>query len=288
MDPKKNYSSINSQSVDIEYHGSAGITQGCIEALQRTLQFGDELVQVIILSSQHGLSSNQKHGLFLKNSFEHSIIILPGFTSGYNGEGPRGFSYSLALLEAAGIPIDEVMLPKEMFKRLEEGALLFGDIEFFESSRPVRPKRHSYFILEQHWKKKRDGSLWKEFKPVIPLGLIEPRLIKLARNFSDDPDNIVFQAFRLLEDTVRQRIDTEETGKKVFSTAFHGNDSPLYWPEIEMGEKVGRANLFIGAYLAYRNPKAHKEMNEDLNDLMRQFLVINQLFFLENEAITRL
>ena len=281
MGPKKKYSSFSSQSVDIEYHGAAGITQNCIEALQRALQFGDELVQAIILSFE------QKHGLYLKDNFEHSIIILPGFTTGYIGEGPRGFSYCLALLEANGTPVDEVILPKEMYKRLENGALLFGDIEFFEESRPVRPKRHFDFILEQHWKNKQEGNLWTEFKPVIPLGLIEPRLIKLARNFSGDPSDVVFKAFRLLEDTVRQRIKTEEHGKKVFSVAFHGSTSPLYWPNVEMSEQVGRANLFIGAYLAYRNPKAHREMEENLTDLMRQFLVINQLFFMESEAIIR-
>lgn len=281
MDSKIKYSSFNAQSVDIEYHGSSGVTQNCIEALQRTLQFGDELVQALILSF------GQEHGFYLKDSYDHPVVILPGFTTGYNGEGPRGFSYCLALLETSEVSVDEVMLPEEMFKRLETGALLFGDIEFIEKSRPVRPKRYHDFILKQHWKSKQEGSLWSEFKPVIPLGLVEPRLIKLARHFSNDPSDVVFKAFRLLEDTVRRRIDTDEHGKKVFSTAFHGDASPLYWPNKEMSEQVGRANLFIGAYLAFRNPKAHKEMQEDLNDLIRQFLVINQLFFMENEAIDR-
>lgn len=281
MKIQKKQTQSTAHKAHLEYFGTTGVTQRCKEALQKILQYGDEVLRVVILSHEN------KHGFYLVDSYEYPMIILPGFTTGYNGEGPRGFSYCLALLLDNNIMIDEVVLPKQIFKRLEDGALSFEDLEFFEKTRPLRPNRYYEYILDNHLKNKQDGTLWSEFKPVIPLGLVEPRLIKLARDFSNDPRDIVFKASRLLEDTVRRRIDAKEDGARVFSAAFHGNSSYLYWPNIETSEQTGRANLFTGAYQAYRNPKAHNERKEDLNDLMRQFLLINQLFFLESEATTR-
>ncbi len=40
-------------------------------------------------------------------------------------------------------------------------------------------------------------------------------------------------------------------------------------------------NLFTGAYMAFRNPRAHRELAHDLGAALGEFLLLNQLYLLE-------
>lgn len=64
---------------------------------------------------------------------------------------------------------------------------------------------------------------------------------------------------------------------------FTGKDAVLTWMVTEEGEKNGRAYLFTGTYMAYRNPRAHQENPEA--ELLAEFLLLNQLYRLEREAV---
>jgi hypothetical protein len=57
----------------------------------------------------------------------------------------------------------------------------------------------------------------------------------------------------------------------------------LTWPVNDDGEKNGRANLFTGTFMAYRNPRAHREHSSE--ELLAEFLLLNQLYRLEFEAV---
>ena len=39
--------------------------------------------------------------------------------------------------------------------------------------------------------------------------------------------------------------------------------------------------------MSYRNHRAHQEPRHNLSDDIREFMLVNQLFFLENKAILR-
>ncbi len=43
--------------------------------------------------------------------------------------------------------------------------------------------------------------------------------------------------------------------------------------------------LFTGAYLAYRNRRAHRESNDSAESLLAEFLLLNHLYRLEKESI---
>jgi hypothetical protein len=58
--------------------------------------------------------------------------------------------------------------------------------------------------------------------------------------------------------------------------------SQLGWERA--GERTGRANLFVGAYLAYRNPRAHHEKKPDKREQLSEFLLLNHLYKLQREA----
>jgi hypothetical protein len=53
---------------------------------------------------------------------------------------------------------------------------------------------------------------------------------------------------------------------------------------LDEGEQGGRVNLFTGTYLAYRNPRAHRELEEYANDQLNEFLLLNHLYLLEKES----
>jgi hypothetical protein len=45
--------------------------------------------------------------------------------------------------------------------------------------------------------------------------------------------------------------------------------------------------LFTGAFMAYRNRRAHRELRDDRDGQLREFLLLNQLYVLENESTER-
>ncbi|MCH8504956.1 MAG: hypothetical protein LAT50_11610, partial [Ectothiorhodospiraceae bacterium] len=56
---------------------------------------------------------------------------------------------------------------------------------------------------------------------------------------------------------------------------------------LEDAAQKGRANLFVGVYMANRNRRAHKELPSKLSDELREFLLVNELFLLEAESKLR-
>ena len=110
----------------------------------------------------------------------------------------------------------------------------------------------------------------------------------LAIDLKNNPDFNLMTCYRRLEDIIRRRTRLDgESGAKLFSLAFLTNDAPLHWPDLPETEVRGRANLFGSMYMAYRNSRAHKESETTTEEAIREFLLINHLFFLENDAEER-
>ena len=87
-----------------------------------------------------------------------------------------------------------------------------------------------------------------------------------------------------MEDIVRKRSGLTESSTELFEKAFRsGRPKPqLYWNVVDTGEKDGRINLFKGAYMAHRNPRAHSELRSD--ESVTEFLPLNHLYLLERES----
>ena len=107
-------------------------------------------------------------------------------------------------------------------------------------------------------------------------------LVDLAMAFAADPDACLQKAYRQLEDHLRTRTGLKEFGGKLFSRAFQANGAVLTWDVPDPAEAQGRANLFAAVFMAYRNPRAHRL---SMGDHLSEFLLLNQLFKLEAEAV---
>lgn len=256
----------------IQYMGEPGSSADCKDAVIRLIQFGDRFQHARILSHCG------EHALLLTIEIGDLIAIKSGFASGYGGEGPAAFSFVLALLEAHSVETDEVDVSQDLLARLDMSALTHHDLDAINKAKHVPARRLNDYIAERDWERARSGGAWAEFPPVVPFMVIDLRIADLARDFWADPDARLFTAWRRLEDRIRERIRSHDHGAKLFSAAFLGEKSVLAWPDIDSGEQTGRANVFTGAYSAYRNPRAHRELEHDTAAQLGELLVVNQLY----------
>ncbi len=258
----------------IEYHGIAGASLDCQEAVMRLLQFGDHIIRTRIISA------SKFHCLLLTKENGDVVAIKSGFASGYGGEGPTRFSISLQLLKEHGSEIDECEVDEGVIERLDKSALTTAEFKEIMATRAIRPSRWPDYLLEKHYGR----TIWEEFPPVIPFAIIDDRIMDLALSFWDEPDDKLLKGYRRLEDIVRALTGLTEHGAKLFSKAFGTAKPCLTWEKTDEGEKQGRINLFAGAYMAHRNPRAHQELAGSRSEQLAEFLLLNHLYRLEAES----
>jgi len=269
----------------IQYHGEAGISNSCLKAIIRLIQFGDQIKEVKLLTFQN------KHCFLLSVGMENDYIaIKSGFTSGYRGTGPRALSYALQLFGEYVSWIGEYDISSEIFDRIDNSCLLYSDIDKIKNLESVSSNTIEYTIgYKSSDKKENHNALRDEFPRIVPLRFVDFRIADLALKIKDEPDSTLMSAYRRLEGLIRKRtgLEGDVIGAKLFTKAFRGENAPLYWNNIEPAEREGRASMFEGIYMAFRNRRAHRELELSLDEEIREFLLVNELFLLESQAIDR-
>lgn len=273
----------------IEYFGTAGITARCLQALTMSIQAGDKIEKAYLLSDFDSQSGGGTHCFLLFTEFGDPIAIKSGFASGYGGEGPRGLSSALQILIRHNIDIEEYAVDKSLIERVDRSCLTQADLNMLDTQCPVQPTRYYDFILLREDHRTYDDNLVKSlFAQEVPYHIVDNRIMEQAINLKYNPDANLMTCYKRLEDSIRKRTGLDgESGTKLFSQAFQAKDAPLCWPELPQAEANGRAALFSAVYMAYRNSRAHKENETTPADAIREFLLINQLFILEREAVER-
>lgn len=274
---------MKSKFAGIQYLGDSGVTQICKEAVIQLLHAGEKIQDVKILTLEETYS--KVHALLLTVEYDIQIVIKGGFASNYNGEGPKGYAFVLNLLRQYTDNINEYIVSKSVFEHVSSSSLTIKDLEYIDSIERVRP---ASWYDSAYLYKERNHNIFSEFPLTIPMALLDTRLIEIALEFKTNPDNSIMSGYRKIESIVRQRTGLEhESSTKLFAKAFQGDDSILCWDNLDPGESKGRASLFSSVFMAYRNNRAHQEPRHNLNDDIREFMLINQLFILENEAVVR-
>ena len=117
--------------------------------------------------------------------------------------------------------------------------------------------------------------------------MIDDRIFDLALNFNANPDDSILSGYRRLEEMIRARIGSSEHGQKLLTKALVGDKSLLHWNLTDQSEHNGRSGLFVSAFLAHRNPWAHRELEDDRQQQIDEFFLLNMLFRLEGQAMAR-
>ncbi len=275
----KEMASINLDHLaGIQYSGVAGSSKDCQDAVIRLLQFGYSISHTRILTNEN------THCLLVELDFGDLIAIKSGFASGFSGEGPSAFSYVLRLLGIHCGEITEHEVNEGIIDRLDKSALTISDIDSIIESKPIRPSRWYEYIKKEYDPRSRLTDLWRYFPHVIPFAVIDDRIADLALNFWDDPDKQLLTGYRRIEEIVRERTGLDEHGNKLFAKAFLGEEALLTWGNVDQSQIKGRANLFTSVFMAYRNPRAHREFRISPFEYLNEFLLLNHLFVLERSA----
>lgn len=265
---------------NIQYRGNDGISQLCIDAVVELIHAGYLINKVMLLTS------GSRHAFLLNIRYiEIYVAIKSGFTSGYNGEGPKALAYTLGLLRKYCDDIDEYVISDKLMNRLNNAQLKEKDLDNILSLMPIRPQSWHDYIYDQ---RQETHNIYRNFPSVFPMALIEPRLHNLAKRFHEDPDNALSNGYRLIEHIVKERTGIKDKiGKRLFANVFQGENSVLLWNPEKQSENEGKAQLFIGTFMTYRNRRTHQLPESNLNEDVREFLLLNELFHLEASAIER-
>lgn len=262
----------------VDFLGEAGITESCLFNLHNLVQIQADLSYALLLTSE------QSHAFIFKDSSENYYVIRSGFTSGYLGEGPKGLAKALYLLKRHQIETEEILVSTKLLNRLNSSSLSDQDIDFIFQKKIIRPIRlHDYIYPFENEAAHTVQS--KRYYPLeLPYAIIDDRIFDLALLFKQDPDSALTKAYKRLEDIIRTRTGINEHGTRLFAQIFQGENAILTWDVPDSAEIKGRVNLFTGAYMAFRNARAHREKDENLIHQYREFLLINELYLLEVEA----
>jgi hypothetical protein len=280
VDKNSNEPLPGDQPAGIEYVGVAGISKECQDAVLRFIQFGTRITHVRILSAK------RRHCLLLTLEGGDQVAVKSGFATGYGGEGPRRFSYVLQILDSHGATIIEHDVARSLLEKIDYSALTRSDLRRVKKMRHVRPSRWYDYVSDRDFDRAREGTLWhEEFPAVMPFALIDARIMDLALDFWNSPDNSLLVGYRRLEDIVRERTAIEQHGAKLFSQAFNPSDGALSWDRVDDGERAGRMQIFTGTYGAHRNRRAHRELRTHSQELLAEFLLLNHLYCLERDAV---
>jgi len=272
---------VEEQFEGLQYVGHAGISAVCLNGILRHLQFGDTINKAWLLTHEN------RHCFLLYVNERFWVAVKSGFGSGYGGEGPKTLSVALQILELHGAEIEEYEVKWAVIDRLDRSALRRADIEALFKAEPVRPLRWDRYVIGTTAASDIAERLWRKFPPVIPFGILDGRLVDLALDFFNRPDETLMKGFRRLEEAVRARVGIDGHGANLFRKAFDPQKGVFLWKGLTPAEGESRCNLFTSAFGACRNPRAHKEINSSLGDQVSEFLLLNMLFRLEREATSR-
>jgi hypothetical protein len=265
----------------IQYHGMDGVTAHCLSALASLV------VRDIPVKSAFLITFNRDHAFLLQDGSDEVIAVKAGFSSGYTGEGPRGLANALALLDRHYVDIEEYRVEQAFMERLASSCLLQSDVDTVIKGKPVRPRTWYSYIYDQYPNTDfRNRPLSSLYRHEVPFRLIDERILDLAVNFRNNADAALLSAYRRLEDILRERTGLLGEGVRLFSKAFIVDGAPLCWDVPDEGESKGRANLFVACYMAFRNARVHREQESNDEALLREFLLVNELYRLEAEALT--
>ena len=275
----------------IQYYGLAGVTSGCLDGIVKLIHFGDAIREAKLLSHIDA-GGTGTHAFILLINEGDMVAIKSGFSSGYDGTGPTGLGTALQLLLRHADDVKEYRVSRKMIERLDQSCLLQDDIERLQGTTPVRPERFTDYVYQAQkdipMKGYDDARLSHRFPASVPFGLLDARLMDIAIGFFDDPDARLLQAFRRLESLVRQRTEIKgKSGNRLFSEAFQGDGSILYWADEDKNEHSAKAGMFTAIFGAYRNPRAHQEGSSGKFEYLKELLLVNELYLLEAKSIRR-
>ena len=103
---------------ELDYRGSCGITQHCLNALSEVLQNERGRGTAYLLSGPADRYGCRSHMFLLVPETGTRTLVSAGFASGYGGEGPRGLAQAILLLDSRRWDVNEIRVSQRDFNCL--------------------------------------------------------------------------------------------------------------------------------------------------------------------------
>ncbi len=266
---------------DLVYIGGV-YTAESVRAVQSLLQASSRPLKAFILSVVDE-SCQGKHAVLIDTN-RKSYVVRGGLTSGYCGEGPRGLSWIIELLEEFECYPQDVAVSPALLDRAQNYQLRESDLSSIRDA-----ESHSATLAYCIPCREDRLSVWDGCSTPLPLALLDRRLLPIAVSFSEDADRALFEGYRRLEHILRSRLRglrSEAVGsrERLAVLAFSGKTPALYWPNLDEAEATNRFKLFDASFSLFRNPRAHNE-GVSLDHAFEQFMILNLLFKYEAGAV---
>ncbi len=176
-------------------------------------------------------------------------------------------------------------MPQRIIDRIRYCKLTEADLKTIDEARRARQSRIYEYRPPFMRNEKRTARLHEEHVGYhLPLGIVVPELTELAIDFWQDPDARLMSGYRKLEEATREKANVHGHGSKLFADVFLSTPAKLEWDVPDAAEQKGRGQLFTAAYMAHRNPRAHRTPSTHEAELVSEFMVLNHLFRLLSEA----
>lgn len=227
------------------------------------------------------------HALLIDTE-DGAFVVRGGLASGYNGEGARALASAVRLLVDRECFPSDAVVRRDILLRARHCALTPNDLYEIRSGGDVRMGRHFTYYLDAPYF--REATTWAYGRPTLPLSLLHPSLRRVAQAFFENPDQVLRDVARDLEERVRSQLPPGEDGKRkrdnIWEAAFLTPRSPLVWPDLDRAETLARVSLFNGAFGTIRNPRAHRS---DVSDeyAFEELLLLSMLSGYLDEAEPR-
>lgn len=275
---------FNRASDSIQYLGTP-YTQDCIEALALVLQIEEQVEMALILTNNH-------NHCFLIQGYRTTYLIRYGFRSDHISEGYKGFVKALKLLQRHEVEIKELVISSKEFETIQQNSLSDSNVQSFLNSPYKRTHTIYEHISNLDYMLKEPLKIDNYYPKELPLNLIDERILDLALSFKEDADASIMKAYTRLEDIIRKKLNSQKFSSSLMEDAFcsdlkKNRLSPFKWETENEESSTAIGRLFTNTFKAYRNPRAHSEVKKSTSQLQREFLLINELYLLENESIQR-
>ncbi len=250
--------------IEVQYMGVPGIPLPCVLAVDAIVNSDRPPLRASLVTYMRDRRSQQGEHLFLfwDWNWVPLTVVHSGFTSGYEGSGPRSLSLALSMINDREIPIQDIFVSHAEFSLIEERKLDSNLIERLRSVPDDPASLHQIvdFDLEQV----KEQSFWAtRHNPKMAFDFIDPAISKESRTlYPLDSWAAILKAFVVVEERIRLLIGescgNNLTGEKLIATALRPEKGVLIDKSLPPSEQEGLFLLFKGAYQFVRNSRAHR------------------------------
>ena len=253
---------------EVQYMGIPGDTETCVLAVDTVVNSENPPRKASVVGWRKDLHSMIYEHLFLFWDWNKVplTVVHSGFTSGYGGTGPHGFSEALCMVFCREIPTNPIFVNETDFNAIENRRLTAKIIDRLHNA-DDRPIEWPWgWIMPRDLEQLEKHTFWSSrHHPKMVFDFLSPDIAKRCQKLhAHDPEAAVFMAFKVVEERLRSLVSNSKgdeealTADRLIAAALNPTSGILTDKTLSLSEREGKFLMFKGAFQFVRNPRAHR------------------------------